>query len=426
MKVFKPFWSFNIEKTEAWLDEKAREGFELKDVNLYTKVFHFKDNEKKKTTNSIAYGINQGGAISAALKREGWTLLCSKKTLFNKRDWTFMENVKRKEDIKINPSREKLIKRLSLISGLFSAVMIYFSIIFISFSFLLLPLVIQWALGSNKVLYIKSVAEQSSIPKNMSYFTSSDITGTLKILAVIIVLIVIVRALEKRKKSLKSITKKVELLENESKEYSDVNSENERNSCLEDEASFDEDSLVVKKRRGWWFEPDKLEEWLEEMESKGLNLYKLDIKGTKFYFVKGRKRKIKYIADYQNSSDDSYYEIYTQDGWESVFASKGDFLKWTIWSKKYKEDIPRIYSERSDYLKQLRKRLFAYTCYFAPLLGITSYFFIKMLNLLPGLIEKDRFGILPLYLFVLTPLLIWGELYVRVIRAYFRAIRVNS
>jgi hypothetical protein len=41
MKKWRPFWSYDIEKTELWLAEMAANGDRLTHVNLKTRVFSF-------------------------------------------------------------------------------------------------------------------------------------------------------------------------------------------------------------------------------------------------------------------------------------------------------------------------------------------------------------------------------------------------
>ena len=95
--------------------------------------------------------------------------------------------------------------------------------------------------------------------------------------------------------------------------------------------------IIVKRKLGWMYSPDRLEQWLETMEERGYNLYRVSKMGNTFYFIKGSPRKVSYCADYQNFSEESYYDMHRESGWNSVFKSSWSFQKWTIWSQPYAE-----------------------------------------------------------------------------------------
>ena len=57
------------------------------------------------------------------------------------------------------------------------------------------------------------------------------------------------------------------------------------------------------------YAPDKLEHWLEAMEMKGFNLYKVSKTKTIFFFVKAMPRNVKYCVDYQSDVSEDYFNI---------------------------------------------------------------------------------------------------------------------
>ncbi|OAB34067.1 DUF2812 domain-containing protein [Paenibacillus glacialis] len=135
--------------------------------------------------------------------------------------------------------------------------------------------------------------------------------------------------------------------------------------------------MVVKRKFGWMYAPDKLEHWLETMEEKGYHLYRMSKVGTTFYFIIDCPRKVSYCADYQNIADESYFDIHRDAGWKSAFISYSSFQRWTLWSREYSEgeERPQIHSDKSHHLKHARRIAITYSCMFLPLI------FVYILNI---------------------------------------------
>lgn len=100
----------------------------------------------------------------------------------------------------------------------------------------------------------------------------------------------------------------------------------------------------------WWgWNPEKVENWLEEMEMKGWNLYKVGVLGLRFIFKKGKSARVRYCADYQSSLvGDQYFNIFKDDGWELAWEGTG----WYIWKKLYAEERPSIYTDISSLIER--------------------------------------------------------------------------
>lgn len=149
-----------------------------------------------------------------------------------------------------------------------------------------------------------------------------------------------------------------------------------------EEKQLKREGLIFKRRKfGWMYSPDKLEQWLEQMAAEGFRLHRVNKLGTTFYFLKGEPQKIKFSADYQNLSNDSYFEIHRQAGWKDEYHSGSALQKWTIWSKPYEEGeaAPTMYSDKTHKLKHARKVAFSYTMLFLPL--VLLYLFIVSMNI---------------------------------------------
>jgi hypothetical protein len=128
-----------------------------------------------------------------------------------------------------------------------------------------------------------------------------------------------------------------------------------------------EGKLIKKIKLAWMYAPDKVEEWLEDMEMQGYNLFRMNRFGNSFYFIKGEPRTIKYCVDYQNFVNDSYFEIHKTNGWEMIFTNRSTLTKYTLWRKEYTDEKPELYSDKIHILKHARKQCLLYCILYIPL-----------------------------------------------------------
>jgi len=95
--------------------------------------------------------------------------------------------------------------------------------------------------------------------------------------------------------------------------------------------------------------PEKVEKWLEDMESKGWTPYKVDMLGIRFKFRRSESSKVRYCVDFQQNIEDQYIKLLEDDGWELVW---NDDFGWYIWKKTYKEKRPSIYTDATSLIER--------------------------------------------------------------------------
>lgn len=143
----------------------------------------------------------------------------------------------------------------------------------------------------------------------------------------------------------------------------------------------------IKFKFDWYSLFDKIEKWLEDIEVKGYNLYKINKFGGIFYFYKGSLRKIKYIVDYYYDVENNYFDEYKLNGWNFVFRSIGSFMGifvWYIWLKEYKDIFFKLYSD-FDKINKVKLILFMNMFIFFMLVVIFIYLLnIEIRNLYSG------------------------------------------
>ena len=107
--------------------------------------------------------------------------------------------------------------------------------------------------------------------------------------------------------------------------------------------------------RWWWgWNTEKIENWLEEMENDGWNLTKVDLFQIRFSFKKGKARKMRYCWDYPSMPGENYFEIFKEDGWESMDNKMGP---WFIWRKSYEDERPCIYTDTRSLIEKNNRQI---------------------------------------------------------------------
>lgn len=136
----------------------------------------------------------------------------------------------------------------------------------------------------------------------------------------------------------------------------------------------------------WWgWNTEKVENWLEEMENKGFNLIKIDFAQIRFSFKKGESRKMRFCFDYPTYVEgDNYFEIFKEDGWESMDNKMGP---WFIWRKPYENEKPSIYTDTKSLIeknnRQIRTVIFGIlvTLFILSLLLISNFAGAKLISI---------------------------------------------
>lgn len=339
-KVFRPFWSYDVQKTEEWLSSMAEKGYDLVKMNRGTRYFFFQQGKPKKRKYRIGFDKFQVNALSKGLVDNGWM------KVLQSGNWYVTANEKPLEQIKAFPVREGIIKHNKMIMYISGSILIYLTVIALFFLILSLVLFFQNISGEvvDSPLWI------------LTYFSLG-----IGIALWVLTLYSVIKIKKTNKKLIGENIKRKEL---------------QGRGQVEGRLSKDEEKqlkrsgqLIVKRKFGWMYAPDKLEKWLEAMEEHGCNLYRVGKTGTVFYFSMGSPRKVSYCADYQNIADEGYFDIHRDAGWKSVFISTSSIQKWTLWSREYSEgeESPQIYSDKSHQLKHARRIAITYSCMFLPL-----------------------------------------------------------
>ncbi|WP_339148976.1 MULTISPECIES: DUF2812 domain-containing protein [unclassified Sutcliffiella] len=348
----RPLWSYDVQKTEQWLSDQAKEGYHLKELHRFKRCFTFEKGAPKDATYRIGYDKIKPTTLSNTMCNDGW----EKVTQSGK--WYVIANERPQAEVTTSTSRDAIIKRNNYIFYAFMAILIYFTA----------------ATLANVAMFATAyTASNGNVEVVESPFWIITYIGAALALAFYFFMIYSVWKIKKTNKALST--------ENQTT-FTTPHTLDRKNLNKAEEKQLKRDGLLIKRRKfGWMYSPDKLERFLEKMAAEGYRLYRLNKLGTTYYFRKGEAQNIKFSADYQNLSDDSYFEIHRQAGWKDVFSSKGALQKWTIWSKEYEEGEipPDLYSDKTHKLKHAKKVAFSYTMLFLPI--VLMYIFIASMNI---------------------------------------------
>ncbi|AIQ46459.1 hypothetical protein R70723_11680 [Paenibacillus sp. FSL R7-0273] len=329
--VFRPFWSYDLHRTEAWLTEMAAQGWMLAGWNLRLRTFSFRQDTPVHMTWQIGYERSANTAVPAAMAAAGW------RKHLQQGKWSVYTNPGQPEALKAYPSRKELLKRSRTHTLFFTGITVYAAVIFI------IPLTLLTAsvITGTPVRVVKS-------PMWL-------VTG----LAGVALLLLLIAALISMHK-----------IRAESRHFYGDNGRAQK----VETPHMSTGRRAVRLRLGWMYSPDRLEKWLEAQERRGYNLYKVGRLGTIFYFIKGSPRLVNYHADYQLAADPDYFELHRSAGWKNRFSTSFSTRKWTIWSKEYDqgEEPPQMYSDPFHRLKHARRIAMYYTLLFLPMLLLYS------------------------------------------------------
>ncbi|WP_340009220.1 DUF2812 domain-containing protein [Paenibacillus sp. FSL K6-0276] len=397
IKIFRPFWSYDVQKTEEWLASMAQKGYELIRINRLTRYFYFQHDELKVATYRIVFDKVPNQSISKGLSNFGWT------KVLQSGKWVVTLNKLPLEQIRTFPDREGIVKHNKKIMYIYIGILIYIMV------------------GLLNVIFISVIAMSVSKFGHSNVFTGSYgfIPATALGLSVILCIFT-VYSLIKLNKTNKRLTG--ELLQRTKRNGQGTPLLQHRLSKKEEKRLKSSGQLVVKRKLGWMYAPDRLEQWLEGMEEKGYNLYCVGKTGTSFYFKRGKSRKVCYCADLQNTADTNYFNIHTDSGWACLYHSSSWSQKWVLWGQEYVpgEAKPQIYSDKLNQLKLARRIALTYSAMFLPL--IILYMYNLVINIkLSTYSNLNRLQLINLILFAIL-ILMFGS-YVSRTWLYYNRLR---
>ncbi|AIQ35741.1 hypothetical protein R50345_14595 [Paenibacillus sp. FSL R5-0345] len=397
IKIFKPFWSYDVQKTEDWLASMAQKGYELIRINRLTRYFYFQQVESNVANYRIVFDKVRNPSLSKGLLNFGWT------KVLQSGKWVVTMNRLPLEQIRTFPDREGIVKHNKKIMYIFTGILIYLMVAFLN------------------VILISAIAMSVSKFNHFNVFSGpyGFIPATALGLSVILCIFTVYSLITLNKTN-KRITE--EFLQPSKSNGQVTPLQQIILSKNEEKRLKNSGQLVMKWKPGWMYAPDRLEAWLEGMEEKGYNLYKVGKTGAAFYFIKGKPRKVCYCADLQNTADTNYFNIHMESGWACLYKSSSWTQRWVVWGQEYVpgEAKPQIYSDKLNQLKLARRIALTYSAMFLPLIIVYTYTIVINIKLLTYS-NLDRLQLINLILFAIL-ILMFGS-YVSRTWLYYNRLR---
>lgn len=329
-KVFKPFWSYDVEKTEEWLSTMALKGYHLVNINTLTRAFYFEEGTPQMIIYTVGFDKTYQ-TLSEALINDGWW------EIVRHHNWYVFANKGSLNGIKLTPVREGIINHNKKVMYLFGGILLYMILsslipIFFSILFLFIDDATVTIVGSPMWIVTITVG---IVMWSLTIYSTIKLYKTNHRLQVS-------KPIQSSRTSL---------------------------SHKEEKRLKKSGDIIIKRRVAWFYSPDKLENWLEEMEAQGFNLYRIN-KFMGFFFKKGSPQKVSYCADYQYTTTDDYFEMHKEAGWKLMYNSTTFLSKWSIWAQTYEEGevLPQLYSDREHMLKHARRVAITHLSLFVPIL----------------------------------------------------------
>ncbi|MFD1019605.1 DUF2812 domain-containing protein [Thalassobacillus hwangdonensis] len=327
-RVWKPFWSFDVERTEDWLADMAGRGFSLVDLHPRRSLFIFEAGEPRNTV----YQLDYKTPFTSTMQEGGW------EEITRTGKWNVMANHKEDSKIRIFSTRDNVLSRNQKLMYVFVGLFIYL-LLTLSFPFLFL----FFSLLSGEDLSISVVGSPMWL-----------ITITVGIFLWTTIPYGAVKLYRANKRMVK-----IDAPEHTSEYFI----RKKRTAKRYDRTK----PTVTKYKFAWQYAPDRLEEWLGEMAQKGYQLVRVRMGGVRYQFVQDSEEKITYAVDYHGAQRQGYFDLHQEAGWALIYTSASMFNRWCIWAKSYEEEAPEFFSDQVSKLKHARKVTLTQVSVFAPL-----------------------------------------------------------
>ena len=356
VRKFRLFWSYDIPATQAWLNRLSLAGLRLADVRPALRIFEFEPDTPRNTANRLCLEKSFRGQIPRPLSDAGWRCAAARGRLY-----AFVSDV---PNPAVAPSYAGFLdrnRRIKLAAGI-----------------VLLTLLCLFLPGILLNLWLASLPDGGPV----------ELADPLALILLPWLIIALIFAwLIFTFFKLRSSNKKLEHLSGVWPYpaypypafaypsaywagYGQAQIASARN------------SVVKKWKLAWQYAPDKMEKWLEAREQKGLNLYKISATGTRFYFVKGAPRCIKYAVDYQGKTTAQYFSLNMECGWQLMFTSLADSKPTMVWCREYApgEPPPEFYSDRASKLQHARRLALRFSLLYLPASAVYIWLMVLFMS----------------------------------------------
>ena len=382
--VLRPFWSFDVVKTEKRLSEKHAKGCALKKVHFSSRLFLFEETQTAQMFYRIIFDKHTNGAPEIVIQDSAYEPVC----LSNK----FYVLRTNQAAPAMSPSYDGFLKRNKTIGMVLGYLLLFFILSY-------LPL----AVATGIIL----AGAPSEITNESFYFLGLPIFLLWFIPYIWIFL------------KLRKTNRELEKLCGDTLDLSFTLPKDTLMSKSEIHRLRKSGQIIKRTRIAWQYAPDKVEVWLEKMARDGYRLVRLSKLGNTFYFLNGESHKSKFHIDYQNNTDPTYFNLNKESGWKLFFTSLSRFQNLSVWGQEYADETPMFYSDIESRIKHARRFALTYSLCFYPVCILLAFTVIRNLILL-NTIRLEWMFILNTILGIIL-ILEFGFFATQTVLYYFRA-----
>jgi hypothetical protein len=356
IRKFRPFWSYDVLKTEKWLNQMSLSGYHLKHINFKLRTFSFEQGESINVHYRTCYEKRFSGQISHQLIENGW-----ESVILDKHFYVLMTS---NDNPLATPSYSGVLERnrkIQRVAGIILLILICMQIPMA----LILGFVLFEAI-TGKIAVKSGTTFPHSPPSPLSGLAIALVTIINLAINLVLSPVVFIWLIYTFFK-LRASNKRIELLSGEMPQLSFTIPKEGLMTRLEEKALLESGAMVKKMKIAWQYAPDRLEQWLEAMELQGFNLYRMNKLGIRFYFIKGKPRQMKYAVDFQKNTNPTYFNLNKECGWNLIFTSPWSSMQtMTVWSQAYSEDgiVPEFYSDAQSRIHHAKKIAITYSLIF--------------------------------------------------------------
>jgi hypothetical protein len=353
--IFRPFWSFDVVKTEKWLSEMHAKGYALLKIHFASRLFVFEKTQPAQMFYRIVFDKHAEDAAESILQDGAYDRVCCSNKFYVLRT--------NQAAPAMSPTYDGFLKRNKTIGMVFGYVLIFL----ISFYLPLLPLTIFF------------LADSSS---PSAYYIVERIIGISLFLITFALPLLIFLKLRKTNRELeKRCGDTLDLSFTLPKDTLISKSEIDR---------LRKSGQMIKRTRiAWQYAPDKIEIWLEKMAQDGYRLIRLSKLGNSFFFLKGEPHKSEYHIDFQSKTDPAYFNLNKESGWKLFFTSLSRFQNLSVWGQEYTDEPPMFYSDSESQVKHARRFALTYSLCFYPVSILLVLSIVRNVILLKDLDLQD-------------------------------------
>jgi len=358
-KVFRPFWSYDVVKTEEWLSQMHADGYALIRISFAARLFYFEETVSATVFYRIVPEKKSHGSPPIYLENSMYTEVCNSTNYYVIRTQETRPEATPSYGGVLSQNRKfKYAVGISLLC-----------VIVLSF-----PDMMIFVLLMSRFLFPDGGNTEFSSDLVHTPHAGMDVFDVVKTFAFPAIVLLTITWLCYTYFKLRKTNRQLEKLCGDTLDLSFTLPKDTLISDAEMKRMSKDHKVIRKTKIAWIYAPDKIEIWLEKMESRGYHLVRMSSMGNSFYFISSEPRKMKFHFDYQNITDPSYFNLNKESGWKLFYTSLSRIQCSNVWRKEYTVEPPLFYSDKESTLKHARRFALTYSLIIGPLCAY--YFFL--------------------------------------------------